>query len=245
MTPPFRPALRRSFHLAFAALLLAGTTLRADSGAPRQPTVSDILQTVREAQGSRHEALDGQLRNDDEDGKVFPFRLFTDGPLVRYQFGEPSPTTVQVRYNEDGSDLQESTGRTTDKLTSANFDKKILGTDLTYEDLALRFVYWPKATLLGDDKIKLRPAWKIQLNAPNHRTEYSSVNLWVDKESKVLLRAEAYDWQGKQIKRFEVVSGQKLDDGKWYLKQMRIESLDPATNHERSRTYLEIKGLVK
>ena len=66
----------------------------------------------------------------------------------------------------------------------------------------------------------------------------------MDKESGALLRAEAYDWQGKQIKRFEVVSGQKLD-GKWYLKQMRIESLDPGNDHARSRTYLEIKGLAK
>ncbi len=66
----------------------------------------------------------------------------------------------------------------------------------------------------------------MTLNAPTHRTQYSSVNLWVDKESGALLQADAYDWQGKPIKRFEVISGQKIE-GKWYLKQMRIEGLDP------------------
>ena len=225
----------------FATLLVGGGTLSAQT--PADLTASDILRTVREAQGSRHETLDGQLRND-ADGRTFPFRLAADGPLVRYQFQGKPPTLVQVRYNEESSDLQESVGDTTEKLTPANFDKKLLGTDLAYEDLALRFIYWSRASVTGEDRIKTRAAWKLMLSAPTHRTEYSSVNLWVDKESGALLQAEAYDWQGKLTKRFEVISGQKID-GKWYLKQMRIESLDPADASVRSRTYLEIRGLAK
>ena len=214
-----------------------------DAQTPNAVTAADILRTVREGQGNRHEVLEGQLRND-ADGKKFPFRLTADGPLVRYEFAGKPPTLIQVRYNEDDSQLEESGAGSTEKLTQANFDNKILGTDLAYEDLALRFIYWSRATVVGDDKIKLRAAWKLLLNAPTHRTEYSSVNLWVDKESGALLGAEAYDWQGKLIKRFEVISGQKLE-GKWYLKQMRIESIDPMDAHTRSRTYLEIKGLAK
>ena len=237
-------AVKRSVSVALAALCLAGGCVHAESAPAETPTLTanDILRAVREGQASRHEALDGQLRND-EDGKVFPFRLVADGPLVRYQFSGTPPTTVQVRYNEENSELQESTGTATEKLTPANFDKKILGTDLAYEDLALRFFYWSKATLEGDDTVKLRKVWKLRLDAPNHRTQYSSVNLWVDKESSALMRAEAYDWQGKQIKRFEVISGQKIE-GKWYLNQMRIESLDPASGRVRTRTYLEIKDVV-
>ncbi len=239
----FLPPLRWSLCLALVTLFCAGMGVNAAQDDAPALTASDILRAVREGQASRHESLDGQLRND-EDGKVFPFRLVADGPQVRYQFSGVPPTTVQVRYNEDSSDLQESTGGTTEKLTPANFDKKILGTDLAYEDLALRFVYWTKATTEGDDTIRTRSTWKLRLNAPNHRTQYSSVNLWVDKESGALMRADAYDWQGKQIKRFEVISGQKLE-GKWYLKQMRVESLDPSDNRTRSRTYLEINGLAK
>ena len=123
--------------------------------------------------------------------------MTADGPLVRYEFAGTPPTVVQVHYNEDNSQLEESTAGATEKLTPSNFDKKILGTDLSYEDLALRFVYWSRATITGDDNIRTRDAWKLTLNAPTHRTEYSSVNLWVDKESGALLQAEAYDWQGK------------------------------------------------
>ncbi len=209
-------------------------------------TASDILRAVREGQGSRHESLNGRLRND-ETGAAFPFKLVADGPLVRYQFAGNPVTVVQVRYDEENSQLEEVTGGTTEKLTPANFDKKILGTDLSYEDLALRFVYWSKATLLGDETLKLRTAYKLRVNAPNRRTQYSSVNLWVDRDSGALLRAEAYDWDGRLVKRFEVISGQKLPDnaeGKWYLKEMRIENLDPTTGKAKSRSYLNITGLA-
>ena len=239
--PSLFSALRRLARFVAVVAVLGCSPAHANP-VPESLTAVDILRALREGQASRHETLDGQLRNDG-DGKVFPFRLNADGPLVRYQFDAKPPTVVQVRYNKDDSQLEESVGGSTEKMSPANFDQKILGTDLSYEDLALRFVYWSRATVTGDDSIKTRAAWKLLLNAPTHRTQYSSVNLWVDKESSALLRAEAYDWQGKLIKRFEVISGQKIE-GKWYLKQMRIESLDPANAEVRSRTYLEIKGLA-
>ena len=231
---------RLAAGLAGVGLAVAPLGVRAED-APK-PSAADILHAVREGQGSRHETLDGKLRND-ETGDAFPFRLVADGPLVTYQFAGKPPTTIQVRYNEDGSQLQESSGGATNKLTPANFDKKILGTDLAYEDLALRFVYWPKATLLGEEKVKLQAAYKLRVDAPNRRTEYSSVNLWVDHDSGALLRAEAYDWNGNLIKKFEVTGGQKLE-GKWYLKEMRIENLDPKTGKPLSRSYLNITGLA-
>ena len=225
-----------------AGTSLAGAVLRAADD-PKL-TATDILRAVREAQGSRHESLNGKLRND-ETGDAFPFKLAADGTTVRYEFAGKTPTVVQVTYDQDGSQLQESSGGSTEKLSPGNFDKTILGTDMTYEDLALRFVYWPKATLLGSDSVRTRSAWRVRVDSPTRRTEYSSVNLLVDKESGTLLAADAFDWNGKLIKQFEVISGQKLGDGKWYLKQMRIESLDPATGKTKARSYLDITGLAK
>ena len=42
------------------------------------------------------------------------------------------------------------------------------------------------------------------------------------------------------MKRFEVESAQKIE-GRWFLKQMRIEEFQPGTTKVLSRTYLEIK----
>ena len=60
------------------------------------------------------------------------------------------------------------------------------------------------------------------------------------KTGGALMRMEGYDWNAQIVKRFEVVSAQKIDN-RWFLKQMRIEELQPGTNHAQSRTYLEIK----
>lgn len=54
------------------------------------------------------------------------------------------------------------------------------------------------------------------------------------------MRMEGYDSNGKLAKRFEVVSTQKIDN-RWFLKQMRVDEMQPDTNKVQSRTYLEIK----
>jgi hypothetical protein len=54
------------------------------------------------------------------------------------------------------------------------------------------------------------------------------------------MRMEGYDSNLHLAKRFEVVSAQKIEN-RWFLKQMRIEELQPDTSHVQARTYLEIK----
>jgi len=111
---------------------------------------------------------------------------------------------------------------------------------VTYEDLAFKFLYWPTARVLGEENVRTRNCWKLQLRAPSRESQYSNVLLWIDKASGALMRMEGYDWNAQLAKRFEVVSAQKIE-GRWFLKQMRIEELQPGTNHVQWRTYLEIK----
>jgi hypothetical protein len=63
----------------------------------------------------------------------------------------------------------------------------------------------------------------------------------VDQGSGALTRMEGYDRTGKLIKRFEVRNLQKLDDGSWALKQMRIQAMDGARSADRTPTYLELR----
>lgn len=205
-------------------------------------SAADILRTVREAQSVKRQTLNGQLRTDA--GVTLPFLLVSDGPRIQYRFQPPAPAaTFQVQLNDENSQLQEVGSG--ERLSPLNFDKPVLSTDLTYEDLALRFLYWSRSRIVDEDTVKTRRAWKLRCDAPGRRSDYSSVNLWIDKESGALLKAEGYDWDGGLLKRFDVISAQKIE-GAWYLKQMRIETLDPAAGGKvRSRTYLEIKGVAK
>ncbi len=65
--------------------------------------------------------------------------------------------------------------------------------------------------------------------------------MWIDKDSGALVRVEGYDMSGKLIRRFEVVSAQKIDD-QWMLKRMRFETVDPETKKTKDITYLEVLG---
>jgi negative regulator of sigma E activity len=94
--------------------------------------------------------------------------------------------------------------------------------------------------VLGDETVRTRSCWKLQVVAPSRNSQYWNVVIWVDKASGALMRMEAYDWDGKLAKRFEVISAQKIDN-RWFLRQMRVEELQPGTNKVQARTYLEIK----
>ncbi len=180
--------------------------------------------------------LHGQLRDNET---VIPFRLIQTGPIIRYSFSNPAEQ-VQLRLGENSSRLDVVTDTGTEKLAASKLDQTIRGTGVTYEDLALKFLYWPNARVLGQENIRTRNCWKLQLRAPSRESQYSNLLLWIDKTSGALMRLEGYDWNGQLAKRFEVVSAQKIDN-RWFLKQMRIEELHPGTNNVQSRTYLEIK----
>jgi Outer membrane lipoprotein-sorting protein len=226
---------RHSFvirHSAFVIFL--AFTLSIYAATP--PSAKEILDSVRMLDSRQQIDLDGQLR---EHEKVIPFHLSQTGPLIRYAFVEPDEV-LQLRLGENGSRLDLVTDAGAEKFSAEKLGEKIRGTALTYEDLALKFLYWPNARVLGDETVRTRSCWKLQVVAPARDSQYWNVVLWVDKASGALMRMEGYDWNGKVAKRFEVISAQKIDD-RWFLKQMRVEELQPGTNKVQARTYLEIK----
>jgi outer membrane lipoprotein-sorting protein len=214
------------------ALVISLTTVKAEA----PPSAKEILAQVRLQQSQQQLDLQGQLRSD---ATVIPFRITQTGPMIRYTFANP-PEVVQLRLGEDGSRLDLVLLNSTKKFSSSRLDEKIGGTAVTYGDLALKFLYWPNPQVIGAETLRTRNCWKLRLSAPSKDAQYATVLLWVDKESGALMRMEGYDQQNQLVKRFEVVSAQKIE-GRWFLKQMRIEEMQPGTDKVRSRTYLEIK----
>ena len=204
-------------------------------GAPL-PSAQQILASVRMVEARQQIDLQGQLR---ENEIIIPFRLTQNGPLIRYSFTNPDEV-LQLRLGQNSSRLDFVTGAGTEKFATGRLSQKIRGTSLTYEDLAFKFLYWQTARVLGEENVRTRNCWKLQLRAPSRESQYSNVLLWIDETSGALMRMEGYDWNAQLVKRFEAVSAQKIDN-RWFLKQMRIEELQPGTNHVQSRTYLEIK----
>lgn len=201
------------------------------------PDAQEVLANVRLRQAQQQIDLQGQLR---QDATIVPFHLVQDGPIVRYIFTNPNET-LQLKLGPNSARLEDITRSGSTKISGARLDDAVRGTAITYEDLALKFLYWPNARVLGTDLIRTRNCWKMQLQAPANDSQYGSILLWVDKDSGALMRMEAFDRAGKLAKRFEVVSAQKIE-GRWFLKQMRVETIDAQSNRVAARTYLEIKG---
>lgn len=116
-------------------------------------------------------------------------------------------------------------------MSSTSYAQPIAGTDVCYEDLSLRFLYWKDGKVVTDGvetRVKGRDCWVVQVANPNPSTgQFAWVRMWVDKENGTSWQIDGYGRDGKLKKRFSITSVQKLSDGTWFFKQMKVEVRNP------------------
>ncbi|MFM8231260.1 MAG: outer membrane lipoprotein-sorting protein [Chthoniobacterales bacterium] len=201
----------------------------------QDPDPQDLLREARMASTNKEAAVRGQLRA----GKMTtPFKLTVNYGKLRFNFDEP-PRVLEVRLDDESTGVFDGKGRAMKKGMQEPVAE---GAAVTAEDLSMGFLYWPDARLMGKESVRTRSAWKIELRPGKRGSEFAVVRVWLDEASGALLRIEGFDWEGKLLRRFEVVSGQRID-GQWMLKQMRIEKFGPESgSRPLARSYLEILG---
>ena len=214
--------------LAAAFLLAAALTSRAD------PEAQDILTQARIAQTGQQRSLSGHLLVESS-GQKIPFTLLLAGSTIKYQFADK---TVILRLGRDDSQLLEAAHGDLNKVSPARYDAPVEGTDITYEDLSLKFLYWPQAKIDGSEIVDGLNCWKLRLQPGGQPSAYAALELWVSKRTGAFLQGEGSDASGKLVKRFKVVSGQLDPSGGWMLKKMRIETIKSADSE--TITYLQI-----
>ncbi len=217
---------------AVAAALLAAGGVRAAEPAPDP---QDLLREARMASTDKEAAVKGRLRAGDV---ATPFTLKVNFGKLRFAFDDP-PRIYEVRLGDESSGVFDGKGKAVGKGMREPVAE---GSGVTVEDLSLGFLYWPDARLMGTETVRTRSAWKIELRPGRRGSEFAVVRVWLDQASGALLRIEGFDWEGRLLRRFEVVSGQRID-GQWMLKQMRIERFGPESgSRPLGRSYLEILG---
>ncbi|MEO6054768.1 MAG: outer membrane lipoprotein-sorting protein, partial [Chthoniobacterales bacterium] len=174
---------------------------------------------------------------------ITPFELNLRKNTVEYRFENPDQTLI-LNFEGKTPRLLEKIDGHIAPVPSASFDHKVRNSSITYEDIAMQFLNWPDPVLVGEEMAGVRKAWKLEIPAPDQYSQYKRVRIWIDKENGALMRMEGYDSKENLVRKFAVLSVQQLGD-RWMLKQMRIESFDPATKKPITRTYLEITGLIK
>jgi hypothetical protein len=226
-------------RLAIRTLLL---TLAAILSLPslRSQDAENILQTARMNPTTHSAALRAQIRGE---SSTLPLTIRLKDGVVRYEFAAPEQT-IFLKLSPTDTQLTEEINGTTKPISPAHRHDPIRNTGISYQDLSLGFLYWPHPVMQGEEIVKTRPSWTIDLQAPASEPLYGVARVWIDKESGAILKIEGFDKNGRLLRRFEVISGQQID-GFWTLKQMRIESFAPGNSHDvLSRNYLEILGLV-
>jgi hypothetical protein len=213
-----------------AIALFIPSTARADAQAEK------VLQGVRLASTLQHNDLNGNLR---KKGKRIPIGLFLRGENIQFQYKHDNKWTVfHMRLKKNNFDLFEIIKGKNVKLPPGKLGEAIMNTDLTYEDLAFRFLYWPHSKIVGEETIKMQKCYKIRLVNPGKGGRYNIVYVWVHQKYNALMQVAGYDKDGRILKRFHVTELMKVPNGQT-LKKMNVESYDPAAGKVTGITYLE------
>ncbi len=107
----------------------------------------------------------------------------------------------------------------------------IAGTDISWQDLSLSFLWWPNAKTIGEDSVRDRNCYIVDLPASN-----LAMRLWIDPKIPVMLRAET--WSGETLLRRMDVKGFKKINGRWVIQNIEVESF-PA----RHKTTLTVRDV--
>ena len=100
----------------------------------------------------------------------------------------------------------------------------LAGSDFSLAELGLEFLHWPEQRELKDEMRLGQPCYVLESSNP-HGREIVRVRSDIDKESGGVLIAEAYDAQGKMVKRFSLHgSSFKKINGHWQLEKMDISN---------------------
>jgi len=203
-----------------------------------QLTPDEILRLVRASYTLHDRDFDARLRKDFD---FVPFKLSLKPNYLRFRFENP-PQAIHLETDQPELALREVTTGKNEPVAPERYGEGVRGTDVTYEDLAMRFLYWPNAKIVAQENIKTRDAWKLQLTNPDDKGPYGYVLVWIDKASGGMIKMEGYS-RGetpKMIKDFEVSHGKKMDDV-WIADVIRVRSFKD--EDKVGTTWLEILDL--
>ncbi len=214
-----------------------------------EDTADGLLAGMRKmmvSQGNRD--VLGSIR---KGGLKVPFSLSARGNTIAFQYKQGDAwKRFDVRIGEKKADLMLVNGGKAVVMAPTAYTQPIADTDVTYEDLSLRFLYWKGGTILHDSansRVKGRDCFIVQVANPSPGTgQFSTVRMWIDKENGTVWQMDGYGADGKLKKRFSITSIQRLSDGTWFFKQMKMEVRNPQNDKRTiALDYLEMDDIPK
>ena len=237
-SPPCGGATNRRFGWAvvLVAVMLAGWpgALRAAKD-PALPDAPTLLRSCIAALPDIPLLVTGELQSRPKDGEIekrVRVEMLLDWqatpPQARYTirdaFGK-ARDHLSITWH-DGQDVEYRYFKG-DPLESAPLpilSEPIEGTDISWMDLSLSFLWWPHARTVGGDEVRGRDCLVLDVPAPG--ADYAGiagVRLWIDPKIPVMLRAVSYGLDGLATREVEVKAFKKIND-RWVIQVIEVES---------------------
>jgi hypothetical protein len=211
----------------------------------QQPDADAMVRSIRLSATLQQMELKGVVRKQEQSAKeALPVHLFVKGNNMQFHLGNEKP--FHIRMGDEKADLMEilDAKGSTRPFPTSRLAESVAGTDVSYEDLTLRFLYWSGAKFEGEENVNNAQCYKIRLNNPGREGAYGVVYVWVHKKYGAFwqIRAHARDKAGTPLKEFQVKEVMQLPDGKSYtIQQMKVSKLAGAADRVQSITYLEFE----
>jgi len=178
-------------------------------------------------------------------------------------WGANPPNAEFLLYEKDGKTLLERAqllrprgrpaqiklyrGAQMEEVAAPSFSSRVRGTDMTWLDLTLDFLWWKDVRFDEPSRGTCRTGRKchILLAAPPEELPgCSAMRIWVDTRLQCIMQAEQLDPQGNPVRKMwvqNVWKPPKLED-RWMIRDMEIETLNSG---HRTRLFFEDVEAVK
>ena len=129
------------------------------------------------------------------------------------------------------------------RLVSSDKKSSFVGTDFSYGDVIGHRVEDWDHKIVSESKVDGRSCWAMESTPKSkdiaENSGYSKRLACIDQESFVMLEGQAFDLDGKELKKFKSSKIEKVDEKNQKWQPMRIEAENVQTKH---RTVIEFKN---
>lgn len=219
----------------FKSFALALVLITSSHAQDQAPNAKQILEGARMSATltKLEDGLRGNLR---KSGSNTPITLFLMGKDIQFHYTEKGQPLrmFHMRIGDENFNLYENVDGKMTPFPAAKIVEPIAGTDLTYEDLALRFFYWPNPQLEGEEDVRGESCYKIRVDKPKGSPgRYEVVYVWVHKKFGAFMRIRGHDKSGGLVKEFEVEDIMNVANNVWTLRKMQVATCDPSNEGRR------------
>ena len=149
--------------------------------------------------------------------------------LERAQLARPKGRPAQIRLYQ---------GPQMEAAETPSFSSRVRGTDMTWLDLTLDFLWWKDVRFDDVPRGKCRTGRTCHIllaSPPEEIPGCAAMRIWVDTALCCVMQAEQLDPQGNPVRKMWVQNVKKWED-RWMIRDMEIETLNSG---HRTRLFVD------